>query len=50
MQAKGFCTDSLLGKSSKGARVANMWKQKKEGKIGGCVIQFAAATWDWCLL
>lgn len=50
VQAKGFCTDSLLGKSSKGARVTNMWKQKKEGKIGGCVIQFAAATWDWCLL
>ena len=50
-QAKGFCTDSLLGKWSKGARVANMWKQKKkDGKIGGCVIRFAAATWDWCLL
>ena len=49
VQAKGFCTDSLLGKWSKGARVANMWKQKKDGKIG-CVIQFVAATWDWCLL
>lgn len=24
--------------------------RKEEGKIGGCVIQFAAATWDWCLM